>query len=77
MAMPSTEDTTHLSHQHAARLAGAAGQLYTALQKGGDDLPAWVQIALRDALDAVDDVRGRDTAVAMARTHIAGEVPRQ
>lgn len=75
LPMPPDADTT-LSHHHAARLATAAGLLYT-IQASGDDVPAWVRIAARDALGCVDDTRQRDTAVAMARTHIAGEVPKQ
>ncbi|GAA4902734.1 hypothetical protein [Streptomonospora salina] len=80
MTSPSrpTEDaeTTRLSLRDTSRLAEIAGQLHAAAHAAPDDAP-WLRALLVRALEGVDQVRGRGTAVAMARSRIAGEVPRQ
>ncbi|GAA4895220.1 hypothetical protein [Streptomonospora salina] len=77
MTPPVTDtDTTRLSLRDEARLAEVAGLLHASIQATPDDQPVQRHYLAR-ALAEVDATRGRCTAVTMARTHIAGEVPRQ
>ncbi|GAB3439045.1 hypothetical protein GCM10027570_02840 [Streptomonospora sediminis] len=61
-----TGDTTRLSVRDEARLATVAGKLHAAAFAATDD-QRFLRALLADALEEVDQVRGRCTRVATAR----------
>ncbi|MDT0305049.1 hypothetical protein [Streptomonospora wellingtoniae] len=73
---PRAEDAeeTHLSVRDAARLATVAGQLHAAAYAVRDD-QLLLRALLDDALDSIDQVRGRDSRCALARARTPHQQP--